>query len=781
MKQLWIYILLCLLCTSCRNTEPTDENDGIDRTKLAEVVLSTINVAGGNATSRAGSAASPMKVGERFRLYALERGITDIKKRITTRTYTIKKEAGVPVLDDGQSPLYLPIGDLDIYLVGPLQVDLNAGKVDEGNNPIPDIFEVATPEEVYPRNGIDLIASRTEMKVEAGTNQFIANALEHKMARTEIVVQKPGNATYTNLNVNTIFISSQVIEGQFTFDKHGGTISSVGEGPISIYPIIIEETSGERFTTLSYLLPREKAHMRIGVYFTCLQPGLGVADRRLESGVISDIALVGGEINRFTTQPHLSNDLEFRYRLLPWTNVNMPEDNLPTGEELLFSYSGMDKPISIDGKRYWPDRSGQERHARLIGDIVYDSLEYCYYSNSPSAYIQVPQVGNVPIYTLEVAAESAANNESKVASFNHKDTEYLSLALPTTSNSIEFAAGLNKWKYTPYPNDKGYLTNLTTYAFIRNATQIGVLRNGVSFGTNASITDTELDAFTDNRLLSTPGAVSPVRLYAVRLTAKDLSASDALKQNYRNDMAAFAKTDVVANANNQDYIKEGLILDLRGSNQPTTINGNTVWQDVSGMENHALLYGFSTSTPDYYQFGNSQYMRLLNSLGGFQHYTVEFVFVAENTSANNVLFHFSSQDKSSDYREFYANFGTTDVQIDTPYRNARGDDNQWSASNNQFPYLSFAGRTYQYSVTRTGNVAVGGVSVKQCGMSVAGPAIATFTSLNEMKFCYIGQDAKGGNRFKGKLYAVRVYNRVLTDKERQINYLVDKTKYSLLY
>lgn len=777
MKQLWIYILLCALCTGCRNTEPTEENDGIDRTKLAEVVLSTINVAGGNATSRSGSAPSPMKVGERFRLYALERGVTDLERLITTRTYTIKNEAGVPILDNGQAPLYLPIGDLDIFLVGPIQVDFNAG-TDYGE----DLFEVATPSKVFPRNGIDLIASRTEMKVEVGTNQFVANALEHKMARTEIVVQRPAIANYTDLKVNTIFISGQEIEGEFTFDEHGGTISSVGEGPISVYPTIIEETPGERFTTVSYLLPRKKeAQMRIGVYFTCLQKGLGVADRRLESGVISGIALVGGEINRFTTQPQLSNELELRYRLLPWTDTNMPEDNLPTGEELLFSYSGIDKPMTIDGKRYWRDRSGQERHALLVGDIVYDEVEHCYYSHSPSAYIQVPEVGNVPIYTLEVTAESTPGNESKIASFTHQDTEYLSLALPTTGNSIEFSAGLNKWKYAPYPNDKGYLTNLTTYAFVRNATQVGALRNGVSFGTNINITGTQTDAFSNNRLLSTPGAVSPTKLYAVRLTAKDLSTGDALKQNYRNDMAAFAKADVAADATLQNYIKEGLILDLRGSNPPTTIDGNNVWKDESGMANHALLYGFSGATSNYYQFDGSKYMRLLNSLGGLQHYTVEFVFVSENTVADNVLFHFSSQDKSTDYREFYANFATTGVQIDSPYQNARGDDNRWNTATDQFPYLSFADRSYQYSVTRMGNVAVGGVSMKQCGLSVAGPTIATSTPLNEMKFCYIGQDANGGNRFKGKLYAVRVYNRVLTDKERQINYLVDKTKYNLLY
>lgn len=787
----------CLLLASCQEQEMTSKKgDDIDLSKVALVTLGNVKITDGDANTRATNA-QPLKVGSQFRMYVFKKGDTDINDLLLTRTYTIKTTAGNPVSDD-PNPLYLPIGELDIYLVGPVKYTETTQVLDGDGNPLLDNngapvvnvveYDVAPPEGVTPFYNIDLISSLTPLKVEAGANEFQATPLSHRMARMDVVVERPDDALYSNLKVTTITVSHQSTTAEFSFNSQGGTIAETTEGYGIYYPQIVENLPNKKFTSSLLLFPRQAAHMRIAVHFTCnLTGSTAVIDRRLESGIINDKVLPAGKLTTFTTHPTVSGELLFRTRILPWQDVQFPTEEVPSGNNLLFSYSAWDAPFEKEGKKYWKDRSGNGRDAELVGDIRYNDQEKYYYAAAEGAYFRVPDLGAVPVYTLELTAESSNNPQAIAAQFGTDLGTSLKVKLPNAANQLSFTAESSTLNHTFFASDKGYLTNLATYAFARNEQQIVASRNGMATAGAVSVSGQTAPTFTDNRLLYwsseiVNNSMNHFKLYAARLTRKYLApGTDELKQNYRNDISVHAQTDVNADMTRQTYIKNGLILNLQGDKAPSTVNGASVWEDISPMKNHAQLFGVTRGSNHYIFNGNGNYMRLLNTLGTLQDYTIEFVGQAED-GTNPVLFQFSSIAKNSTNRDFYMAFPSNGpVSIDSPKDNGRGEEQGWSAALANFPYASVTDKVYQYSITRTSDRFSNGFSINQCGVPIVGKSTGTDTPVNEMRYCYIGQNGKDTSWFKGKVYAIRVYNRALSSKERQINYQIDKAKYTLLY
>lgn len=732
-------LLLLLLSGSCSRQALDEEKPSPAAPQgYAEVALGAVAVSDGDVSTRAG-VTNPMQTGSTFRLYAFYKGETDFAKIIATRTYTIPDggEAGVPVMDAGQEQLYLPIGEVDIYLVGPVTVDLNEKDPDME----PNITDVAGAERITPRQGIDLVASRTALTVQGDSrNHFAPVPLEHKMAKMQVWVnRKPDEKNYTSLELKSVTLTNQSMLSSYTFDDTGGTITPTAEGweeivlenPVE-YLTPPDNTPGQSYYTEALMLPRQEAYMTIGIFFTCVRSGSGsTEERRMESGVFHDKRYESGKVNRFTTNPKVGSELLFRTRLLPWTDTDRGDEVFTDGA--LFGYSGHSAPVTKDGKRYWPDNSGNGRDAELVGDIRYNAADKYYYAASANAYIRIPPLGDVPAYTLEVVAESKRNlRAAPIAFLDPKVEKYgLKVFLPAEGNTLAFEAGdaTRKVSHALADNDKALMEHLAVYAFTCSDTEMAIWRNGQPLGAPLDIQNTDpAAAFNENRLLewntvNGSEALKEFRLYDIRLTERVLDPS-TLQRNYRTDYASYTGIDVDMDDTKQENITMGCIL----NQSPVT----------AGL--------------------------LPQALGLYQDFTAEVVLTSDGTAGVPLSFHTLADKADKRVLTIYW-LKEGRVVIET------GGEERIAIEAMNLPYP--ATQPALLSVRRRG----GKLSVRLNGIAVA--EVDDPATLLTMRACYIGSLGDNTLPFGGTLHALRFYNRALSEKEQQLNYLVDKRKYNL--
>lgn len=800
MRNLVNYIVIAavaIILSGCVNDKLNGgNNNSLDYSNMELVTLGSISTTNASPQyekeSRATTTSTPMAIGKTFRLYAFPKGETNIDKLITTRTYTIQNVEGEPVLDANQDNLFLPVGEVDIFLVGPVQHDLNEEKRDENGNKLPpNIVDIATPYWVTPRFGVDLVSSKTPLTIKAGANQFQAEPLTHRMAQMEVVVKRPNDATYTDLNVAAISVINQTLTGNFEFNDTGGEVTPADEGTETLSPIIRNIIPNEEFRGTMYVIPRKLTQLRIGVFLTCKLPGsTAEVERRMESGIMTE-ALVAGQMNRFTTKPYLSDHLIFRLRLMPWDDISIDEMDVPSLDKVLFSYSGLDAPRMINGKMCVPDRSGNNCHGELVGDIRYNAEGKYYYAAANDSYIKVPDLGDVPVYTFEVTAANKRNARSKVASFRDNTSVTMDVFIPLADNHVWFYAGelpANKFSYTNNINDKAYMNNLAVYAFTRNSSHdLTIRRNGVVLANQKG--ESEHTLMNNNKLLiwsDKDKTEEALKMYAARMTTT--VDNETIANNYRNDIANYVGVTVDKDPTKRDYIEDGLILDLRGTSNYSTslVAGKYVWPDASIAKNHAVV--ISSSRPSYssnsYTFNGGQYMQLLHTLGTLQDFTVEIV--AKMGTVDNTILNFASNLKGGDnYREFSFHLPYNTIQCYSPYTtlNNRKQLKLSMSDNLSYSYADMKAKPNQWSLTRHND---GGKSFLEAWLNGGFEAASNIneTRLLEMRYCFIGSNGPPASStpqyFNSSLYAIRVYNRPLTDLERQHNYQTDKQKYNLV-
>lgn len=483
-KLIYPYLIVAALCLSSCTAElpsPTEsDSPSIDPTRTVEVTLGGITLYNSSAapSSRAG-ASLPLPEGETFRLYAFERGKTDMQELLVTRAYTITGSAGTPTLNPGEKPLYLPLGQVDIYLVGPLSTDVNKGQVDKEGNPLPpQVIEVATEYSVRPTHGVDLIASKTELTVEAGSaNTFNAHPLAHKMALVEFCLQAPSTANYENLLLKDVKLYKQVKNGVFVFGADGGTITpSTGAEDIQTFTVI-EEEKGKVYRTLQYMIPRPHAELKVEVRFSCNLIGMtDVIDKRLTSGLL-EVALTAGKRNYFYSNPIIATEIKWRMKLLPWNNVTVPEDVYYDG--VLLALRGEDAPETINGKLCWRDRSGQGNHAQLFGNVQHNTNRYILPGGTGNYLKLLKSLGKNQSYTIEFVVRGASTTASTTL-FHFASTDDVGTKrefachYPWTSEGIWFDSpwnnGLgadNRLNIRPVSSLPFPMTNLNQWQVIR--------------------------------------------------------------------------------------------------------------------------------------------------------------------------------------------------------------------------------------------------------------------------------------------------------------------------
>ncbi len=217
-----------------------------------------------------------------------------------------------------------------------------------------------------------------------------------------------------------------------------------------------------------------------------------------------------------------------------------------------------------------------------------------------------------------------------------------------------------------------------------------------------------------------------------------------------------------------DYIKEGLVLYLDGINNTGKGHDNTtnVWKDLSGNSNDATLQNYDSPTWDSKSLlfnGVNQYAQILTPSNnipiGESPYTIEVVFKSNNLNVSNGLFNigvFYVQTKGNAFRTSGKGldnyYWSNDLIVQCNLQEKRIYNGlTLNSGNKRKIYLNSELQKEDVATVNTelGNVTVG----------------LTYPPLKEY--------------LNGNIYAVRVYNRGLTESEIKHNFEIDKLRFGI--
>lgn len=788
-------LLSFFLPVACQSDKPEEGNGPFDPDARIESSLGDIALTSEQVDTRAATY-KPLGEGETFRLYALKHGVTDMQQVVTSYAYTMK--GGKPIMDAGQGDgkLYLPYGDLDIYLVGPVSVP--SEEVDADGKPV--MLSVAAPTGVIPRQGVDLIASCTPVAISyTGTNKVNPVPLKHKMAKVRVRVNRNSDKyilmKYLKLTKVELYNQYSGV-GVYTFGADGGTIAPLAPDSVAGMSVVTEGSQikhlveNKEYYADFMLLPRQAGYQKIETEMDITLTDNEENPYRM-SGITRNIEFVGGKQNLLFTEPEVSNDIVWRPTLLPWDE----EEPIaaPMGGDMVVYLDGRDAPETINGKLCWRDRSGNGNHAEIpvSSGITYNAERMCYEFATASDKMQLPDLGSIPEYTLEIVAQSMPDDGGAVqfqgTGGNGDGARCLYVHLPYTDNITHFDSGYSSNSgriSTTFSSDPLYYHSFHTYYFQKSTSGqkmvMGV--NGVQ-KTSGSIAGKH-GLFTNNTI----GGKKYLKIRSLRLYRKMIASTD-IAINYNVDKTAYREEPNIAT--------NGLILNLDGKLPPITWGGETYWADISGGGHHAKYIHFPSSrnhivyTGRGYRFnnvnaGDCSMMTLVNSLGTLSGnaFTLEIVTASED--GRSTIFHTGPVDtKTADrtigiHLPFPPGAGTTENRIvfDGPRYNDGTSQNRITYTG---PYVSlaFTSKMHYYAFTRSKTLGDYFNRVIVDGQEISRLENTTINlTLQEMKYTYIGNlNVSRSDWFIGEICAIRLYNRALTPAEILTNSRADKARY----
>lgn len=220
----------------------------------------------------------------------------------------------------------------------------------------------------------------------------------------------------------------------------------------------------------------------------------------------------------------------------------------------------------------------------------------------------------------------------------------------------------------------------------------------------------------------------------------------------------------------KDYTKYGLVLQYDGINNTGNGHSNltSIWKDLSGNGRDGKLNGFentssSSWSKDALEFdGKDDWINYVPiTLATF---TIEVVYTTNDVASNLSQIMIGSEEGKG--MELGSYQGSTYGLIRTQDGNQQVKSDFYPVDN-----VVFASLTYDQMVQKL-YVFANLADQSEFSGTIDVPKIAT-----------IGANLKGenliSNCFNGSIYAIRVYNRALTEDEIKQNYLIDKARFAL--
>jgi hypothetical protein len=301
-----------------------------------------------------------------------------------------------------------------------------------------------------------------------------------------------------------------------------------------------------------------------------------------------------------------------------------------------------------------------------------------------------------------------------------------------------------------------------------------------TFKNNISTYNSELSLYIASEIARNNGSYNTDTLHAItpieiKSIIKSMSDADSTKFKIINGKLAVASTANTSEIswasqigiNIQDYVKGDLLIHIDGYDPPQNIAGTYYWMDKSEYKNDVQMFnfanplssttsGYDINTKSYVFDGIDDYMLSVSNIPSTKNeYTLEIIFkptiykyVTIGTDALHLKWRISGQ-------EPYINY------LDTL-------NNPNSTSFRTIPNIN---SIYNFSTTFQGSVSKLYINSQEYNS-----VNQNFTIRSLLKLMV----GVGGEKIQGNIYAIRLYNRVLTQQELNYNYTLDATRFGII-
>lgn len=484
----------------------------------------------------------------------------------------------------------------------------------------------------------------------------------------------------------------------------------------------------------------------------------------------------------------------------------------PADTEVLLLLDGNDAPYTnpLNGKTYWLDRSGNNRHCEIQGNVVYDAVAGAYqFPGTEEDRMMTPALGALGSeITVQLIADAPGGTKNGQEAFFFSDVANFSNRIISThlsfngNNSLYFDAGTGgssgNYDRMQAAISSELLQRFSLYTYRKHApTQFMAMSRNNTLHSNAGGKTQALGQANYNTI----GRRYTGRIKYFKLTRRSIKdtemVDDYVKLKERYGMTHEPLLPPVTN---------NLVLCLDGRTGKEWVDGKRVWRDQSTYGNHAELVNDSRiewssisksftfkgeSTQDRMKlretFSISEYW---NSLGlPYYSFTLEIVVKPVDRN-NNMVLAFDS------YNPAAAAGGAlhTGTKVRIPNNTNRlfwGTADYGDGVNGMYiDNLMNLSTLKQYSFKRNAQSPTqhdGFMEIRQNGAYLgqhtnpwAKQALAFGNS------CFIGGDCgfntnhgATSNHYQGEIMAIRLYSYSLTEEELLRNWAYDKATYGI--
>lgn len=449
------------------------------------------------------------------------------------------------------------------------------------------------------------------------------------------------------------------------------------------------------------------------------------------------------------------------------------------GGDVLLLYDATDAPYEYNGKRYWLDRSGYNRHAEIVGNVTYDAVNKVLLfsdGNTTEDYISIPDIG----YVSEASAEYLIRNNG----FEHLDDYLIRFQSKNDSRDnftvwcisrgrpIQFitAGGQHMIEIPRIGPTDSEIRQYRLHTYRKGKTSQSIILNDKiqAVVTHASPLDVgECNINSLGRGLS--GQIGYFKLTGRVISTEevinDLAELKTKHNGIIDDPKPGSDPDMPKNQN-------GLLACFKPeAPQP---DYNHYWRDITGNNYHLSIIGsgikYDVAKNSYVFDGtNGSYMKFTKPLPIGDKYTVLFHLINEDVAGapktDRVLVNFTNDP------------ATLNSNGALWYMTNRNNNLPLYVNNNEGLFLDGPSTTRYagWGILRNGGqsgiyrIEVNGWRMYECGATV-----------NPMTDFYIGNNSLGTMPFKGRIKAIYVYNRAITDNAEALAIVNEaKSRYGL--
>lgn len=430
------------------------------------------------------------------------------------------------------------------------------------------------------------------------------------------------------------------------------------------------------------------------------------------------------------------------------------------GGDVLLLYDAIDAPYEANGKRYWLDRSGYNRHAEIVGNITYEAVAKRLVFNDGNTldnYISIPDIG----YVSEASAECLIVNNGFVSlndyliRFQNNGSNSFTVWCVSYNREVKFitAAGKHEMTIGRIGSSDKEIRQYRLHTYRK-----GKISQSMTFNDNVQSVVTHTSSFDigecNNNSL---GRGLSGQIGYFKLTGRVISTEEVinnlakLKTNHSGiieDAKPGPDPDLPTNQN-------GLIAFFKP--EAPRPDHNYYWRDLTANGNHLSIIGSGIRYDDKklsYVFDGAvgSYMKFAKPLVIGDKYTV--------------IFHLRNEDVAGAPRteRVLVNFTNDPSTLNSNgalwYMNNRNNNLPLYINNNEGMFLDGPSTSnyWGWGILRNGG---------QSGIYRNDPLAWRFydcgTTVIPMTDFYIGNNSLGTMPFKGRIKAIYVYNRAITD------------------